>query len=323
MKRIRHLRLASVAALIALGSVARATGVEPGSLLIFPLVDNTPGKTTLITVTNAHPTAGVDVEFRYVNSTNCLKLDTTHHLTANDTFSVITRFEAGSVQLGYCYAFAKINGQPVSWNCLLGSEVVWHADTVCDFEVQAITYKAVNRIGGNPTNVDGDGLLDLDGREYEKSASLLLFPRFFGQGAVVQSELVLINLTGGARFTAIADFAIYNDNEVAFSAQYEFTCWAKVPLSTISGAFNNDFLLFSGQNPQEVAGLGGLETGWFTVDGGTAFSTAAQFDDPALLALKIEKMAGVGLTAAILPFVAGRQDNGDLLPLGVFGDTSP
>ena len=130
------------------------------------------------------------------------------------------------------------------------------------------------------------------------------------------SNLVLINLTGGAAFEAIVDFLVYNDNEEVFSAQYQFKCWKKVDLLRISNVFADWFLASTGHNPAES--LDGSETGWMRLDGNVAFSSAAQFQDPAILAMLLEHIDGS--TCGELPFAVGTQANGDLLPLGVLGD---
>ena len=62
-------------------------------------------------------------------------------------------------------------------------------------------------------------------------------PRFLVQGKAFQSELILLGLAGGRMFNTIVNFWIYNDNEEAFSAQYQFRCWDRVPLASINGSF--------------------------------------------------------------------------------------
>ena len=72
-----------------------------------------------------------------------------------------------------------------------------------------------------------------------------------GQDVTPRSELVLIALSGGRAFTTTLDFAIFNDNEEPFSAQYTFQCWERVPLPAISGVFDQDFLaMATAQDPK-------------------------------------------------------------------------
>ena len=89
-------------------------------------------------------------------------------------------------------------------------------------------------------------------------------------------------------------------------------------LNRISGAFNANWLRdFTNDDPNEVVDMPAWETGWLLIDGGTASSGVKSVSDPAFLAALID----LGRTgSAALPFGIGEQDNGDLLPSGVFGD---
>jgi hypothetical protein len=313
----------SVFTAVSVSSPARA-GQEPGSLLVFPAFDNTNGTYTLLTVTNvnANTSLQVDVEFVYINGANCLEFNRTRRLTANDTITVVTNFDNPNMTKGYCYAFAKsiTNGRAISWNALIGSQLIASSQVAFDFEVPAIVFKAISRQMGAETDTDHDNIRDLNDREYEQAPDRLLVPRFLGQTNANDGDLVLINLTGGGQFTAVVDFGVFNDNEQPFSAQWIFKCWTRVPLLEISGVFSNSFLASSGDNPTETQGLP-VETGWFWIDGNVAFSSAAQFDDPAILALRTDHLIQTSTTGAIIPFCQGKQNNGDLLPRSLFGDT--
>jgi hypothetical protein len=117
------------------------------------------------------------------------------------------------------------------------------------------------------------------------------------------------------------NFWVYNDNEEAFSAQYTFHCWQRVPLKDINGVFTQGFLRSTGHAANEIVGANKVESGWMRIYGGTAWSTAESIADPAIYAVLVEKISSVG--AADLPFESTvLQANGDLLPRGVFGDPS-
>jgi hypothetical protein len=233
------------------------------------------------------------------------------------------------MQKGYLYVFAKSfsTGQAIKFDWLIGTE--WQTSAVQGgvFEVGPYVYKAGPRLAqGANTDLDNDGIRDLNGAEYEQSPDHILVPRFFGQiPGAVNDDLVLINLTGGAQFYATVNFLVYNDNEEVYSAQYFFQCWTRVPLTTISGVFTNSFLLSSGFAPTERTGIvvnnTAVKTGWYRIDGGVAQSSAASFSDPAILALQIQSVGPTGCSAD-LPFTTGSQNNGDLLPLGVLGDNN-
>lgn len=299
----------------------------PSSLLVFPEYDNRQAALTLLSITNADPDHGnVDVELVYIarrdaqdNLVDCLETNRTHHLTPNDTLSLITSVDNPNARQGYVYAFAKsrTTGQAIVHNGLIGNALVIDGITQLDYSFNPYSYLGIGD-EGVATDHDGDDIRDLNDIEYQCTSDVTLVPRFFGQGRAVNSDLVLINLTGGSAFEAVLDFTIYNDNEEPFSAQHAFTCWEKIPLAGISNVFNNQYLLNTSHSPNENVGV---ETGWFRIDGNVANSLATSLPDPAFLALLIEKIGPMGVTD--LPFETGMQVNGDLVPRGVLGDVTP
>ena len=298
---------------------------KPASLLVFPEFDNRLGSQTLLTLTNTQAFgADIDVELVYIGRENhfggtldCLEFNDTVTLTPNDTLSLITAFQNPDHARGYVYAFAKRGGVPVVHNELIGSLRIIDGVFSSDYQVNPFVYLAQGA-PGSPTDVDGDGIRDLDDVEYSCSPAEILQPRFIGEQFGVSSHLVLINLTGGAAFTAIADFLIYNDNEDVFSAQHAFRCWTKVRLRDISNAFEQSFLKSTDNSPREIVGASRFEAGWFRVNGNVATSTATSLIDPALLGYLTERVRG--RPVADLPFETGSQLNGDLLPIGPLGD---
>ena len=322
--------LTLLAALTAFTPDAHADQRRGGSLLLFPIFDNRPGTATLLTVTNSNQisSGNIAVEFVYRNWDVCNEFNRTRILTPGDTITVLTSQDNPNVShmKGYVYAFAKnpTTGQAIVFDHLIGTTRIFSALTG-SFEVEPFVFRSGQRSPqGTPTDTDGDGIRDLNGDEYEQAPEELLIPSFFGQiPGSFRSQLVLINLSGGPQFTAIANFLIYNDNEDVFSAQRQFKCWEMVDLIDVNAAFSKSFLQSTDHNPSEGPAWGN-EGGWFTIDGSIAFSTAAQINDPAILAVRIEQLAPNSLClGAALPFTRGLQANGDLLPVGPFGDTSP
>ena len=330
---IRPLSIAALAsaAFLAVGASAHAGVAQPGSLLLFPCYDNARASNTFITVTNesTDPSAGnIRVEYVYINAYGCLETNHTRTLTPNDTLTVSTYHDNPNAQRGYLWVFAKdLQGRAIKHDHLIGTAHVAGGGDEDDYEYSPFVFKAGAALAeGAPTDLDSDGIRDLNGNEYEMAPEEILIPRFIGQeggantGKVLSdsnvSALVLINLTGGAQFDAILDFLVYNDNEEVFSTQYEFRCWKKVNLLQISNVFLNAFLETT--NDADPESLDGSETGWMRIDGNVANSSAASFNDPAFLAVLLERLDGS--TCEVLPFAVGTQDNGDLLPLGVLGD---
>ena len=222
-------------------------------------------------------------------------------------------------ELGFAYAFAKSRqtGAPIVHNELTGAQMMIDGMLAIEYSVNPYVFLGIGDPGA-PTDVDGDGLRDLDDVEYSSAPDELLFPRFIAQGNGVTSRLVLLNLTGGSLFDATVDILLYNDNEVVFSRQYTFRCWTQVLLDQISPAFSQATLALTDNDPDELLGAPGMETGWFRVDGSVANSTAASFRDPAIVGFLVESVRG--FTVADLPFERGCQTNGDLYAVTILGD---
>jgi hypothetical protein len=219
------------------------------------------------------------------------------------------------------YAFAKnAAGQAIAFDWLVGDNLLFDGVHALDYSINPYSFRAIPTLG-HVTDLDGDGVRDLNGLEYEMAPAKIYVPRFVGQSTTYQSELVMIALTGGAQFTTTLDFLVYNDNEEVFSKNYAFRCWTKVPLTTISNTFLQSFLANSTSHaPGETIGATNVETGWFEIDGRAASSTSTVLQDPAFLAFLIEHTGP--LSGAELAFDSGRQANGDLLPLLLSGDTN-
>lgn len=343
---IKFAALAGLTVLATLGSASTAqAGNEAGSLLVFPEFNNRYGVANALTVTNTNSdvsvigTSGgssssgsnlilagtVDVEFVYVNKQNCEEFNRTERLTPNDTLTVLTRFHNPEQLEGYVYAFAKdpMQGNAIAFDWLIGSNLIIEGGLgQFQYSTNPFVYKAGEGLSdGDATDLDGDGLRDLNGAEYEESPDKILVPRFLGQDVsrAREGKLILINLSGGASFDALIDLIIYNDNEEPFSAQHDFNCWDKVDLLDISNAFKNSFLLDSTNHAyNEIMGAPYIKAGWFKMDGRVANSMAVSIQDPAFLAVYIESVGPYA--AADLPFTQGSQDNGDLIPFGPEGD---
>ncbi len=321
--------LATAIASVATTSNATADSVRGfGSLLVYPVVDNTRADLTLLTITNHSNSTSVIVEFVYINSTDCLDTNRTRTLTPNDTLTVDARADSGAasggntaVLNGYCYVFAKnAAGQPLSFNNLSGAAVVLEGGLASSYAPDPIIYRAIPSQGAT-TNLDGDLYRDLNGTEYEQTADEIHIPHFIAAGAAVKvytssPELVLLSLTGGSNFQATVNFLVYNDNEEPFSAQANFRCWRRSPLNSYSGIFNNSFLATTNDSSAESTLL--LETGWYKVDGNVTSSGSSlpggTASDPALIAVHINRVTAATMQSAwVVPsYGVGEQNNGDL-----------
>jgi hypothetical protein len=299
---------------ISMAGSAMADGRAPGSLLLYPEFDNREGTVTVLTITNTATDVGdVQVEFVYIgrygeshHDIQCEEFNRTEVLTDNDTLTLLTEVHNPQQEQGFVYAFARETvATPIVHNWLIGNVMTVDGLDAFEYSINPVSYE------GFAGDLNGNGLRDLDGSEYEESADELLFPRFLGQGEMRKSELILIGLTGGARFETTVDFLIYNDNEEVFSSEYTFQCWERVKLKDISGIFENDFLAdWTNNDPQELYGAPMIETGWFRMDGALASSTSTTLAEPAVYGVLVEKIGNRG--AADLPFESGLNDSGKL-----------
>jgi hypothetical protein len=307
---------------ISMAGNAMADGRAPGSLLLFPEFDNRMGTVTVLTVTNTAVDVGdVQVEFVYIGrygqsgqDIDCAEFNRTEVLTDNDTITLLTSVHNPQQEQGFVYAFAREGvANPIVHNWLIGNVMTVDGLAAFEYSVNPVSYE------GFAGDLNGNGLRDLDGAEYEESADEILVPRFLGQNELRKSELILIGLTGGARFDTTVDFLIYNDNEEVFSSEYTFQCWDRVLLEDISGIFDNAFLKnWTNHDPQELLGAPDIETGWFRMDGALASSTSTTLTDPAVYGVLVEKIGNRG--AADLPFESGLNDSGKLYARSLDGE---
>lgn len=301
----------------------------PGSLLLFPEFDNRRGQVTLVTVTNTNCDSldgDVTIEFVYIGrygpnrqELNCPETNRTRQLTPCDTITLWTTADNPNHTQGYLYVFAKSSttGRAIVFNHLIGEELFMSPNDQLDDSVSALVFKGIGEQRAF-TDRDNDGIRDLDGNEYDEAPDELLIPRFLGQDAVFNSRLILIGLSGGTAFTTTVAFQVYNDNEEMSSAEYSFYCWADPRLAEINGVFTQDYLVNTVQDPDEIVGANTRESGWFRVDGLLAQSTAASIEDPAIYAVLVERAGSYSVID--LPWELCTQANGDLLPVGLFGD---
>ena len=322
---MKTLLFSATAAVAALGSVANANTLDrTGSLLLFPFFDNTRGAVQAFTVTNTSADASVRIEYVYINETDCLEFNRTRTLTPNDTVTTLSNLDNPNMARGYLYVFAKnAAGQAITFNNLAGATVVSTVNAGL-YEAAPIVFQGLTASNAS-TDTDSDGLRDLNGTEYSRTPDELIVPRFFGAASNALSgtgsstpTISLINLSGGASFTAIVDFLVYNDNEEVFSAQTSFSCYKRVPLASVNAVFTSSFL--ASTNDDDSESVEGIEMGWYRLDGRIAFSSTSTYNDPAIIAAHLDILDGS--SAGVLPYGVGEQSNGDLVVLGPSTDNN-
>lgn len=338
----------SIVTTAALAAPAIADGRNPASLLLFPqfrhVAAPAPGQlppiNTLITVTNTHPTLPAFVHFVFVDALGadpnpCSHFnDQTRRIEPCSSLSLLTNPFSGSLaREGFAYAFAVDRAAPpwtpVSFNFLVGDSML--VDAINAPNTRLLTNYSVNPVGFTAVNntintAIGTAAIaplpQLDGSMYSKAPGRLLIPRFMGQddAAIPQftSELVLLNLAGTTQtptansLRTIVDFLVFNDNEEAFSAQFEFRCWKRVALREVNGIFSEQFLANFTNDAADEINLGVVplqtkESGWIFLEGNVSSSTTADILSPPIMGFLIEKTsANTGATAE-LPFFIGEK----------------
>ncbi|MFT7485406.1 MAG: hypothetical protein ACI9F9_001256 [Candidatus Paceibacteria bacterium] len=288
------------------------TGVSVGQVLTlyFDLIGADSDDLSGVKLDNVHITAAAPTDL------DCAEFNRTEHLTPGDTLTLFTDHHNPNLSQGFAFVFAKnSSGEAIAFNHLVGNLMATNAFEASDYSMNAVAYTSpLNE--GELTDLDTDGVRDLNGAEYQQTAAEILIPRFIGQGNGVESYLIVIALSGGTAFETTLDFLAYNDNEEVFSTEFSFHCWDRVALRDISALFSNEFLAMgTGHDPLES--LGDWEAGWMRINGAVATSSTYSIADPAFYAVQVESL--LGSNAADLPFELCSQ-SGHLLPRTLDGD---
>lgn len=330
-----NLRKILLGALIATAGASsiQADDNEAGSLLVYPDWVNIADFVSLITVTNTNANESVTVEVIYIDSESCSEFNRTFELTPLDTATFLSAVHNPDYGYGYAYAFAKdsATGEPISFNYLIGDSQIVNPYEGIHYSLNPSMFQAIGR-DGSDTDLNGDGLRNLDGTEYSMAPDEIVVPRFWAATDNSVTVLTLISLTGGAQFSTTVDFLIYNDNEQGFSSEFTFECHTRVSLPDISWVFSRQFLEnYTNDDPNEVQGWEN-STGWFIMDGAVASSSSTSIADPAVLGYVTHiaddyvfpASRGKGYHGASwssqLPFHRGEQSNGSLLSRSLTGE---
>ncbi len=299
--------LASAALLVAFGPIAEAAGRNPGSLLIYPSYDSDPGSGTVISITNTKDDPSfnqntnlngvVDVHFIYIDGEYWTEFNRFERLTPNDTFTVLAGVHNPNSETGflYCVALNPTTQAPMSHNWLIGDEIVADGGGNWLYGFEAIAFKAITGEGAD-TDLDQDGMLDLDGSEYEQVADEMMISSFIAQDTAngVTSTLILVALVPSSDYESRLDFKVYNNNEYEFSATYKLRCWAFVELGDIDAVFEDSFLSATWVDTR-ANGLSVGTTGWARINGDRAIDIVGNepmIDDPAFVGAFAQSLDG-------------------------------
>lgn len=294
---------------------------HPGSLLLFPEYDSTPGTFGLTTVTNTDDTPGasVRVRFFYVNGDTCEEFNRAETLASSDTFTAVTSLHNPQHERGYLFVTATDSDfQDIVYNHLIGTSTIVDGFDQLEYTVEPFSFRGIG--GGTPgslTDLNGNGRRDLNGFEYSPVGQEYLIPRFLGQSGVYSSQLVLVDLSGGANFETEVRIWAHNDNGDEFFSDFTFSCWSKSALASVSPLTTQSFLLSSNHNPVEILGASSIESGWLRIDGlgSNEIEGSDKISNPAVVALLVEGSVIRRRTSTHASYL-GLQTNGSLLPGG-------
>jgi hypothetical protein len=261
----------------------------PGSVLLFPLFDSTPGAGTTICVTNLETSnlycpgsdfvqGDVLLHYQYVSGEDCLEFDRYELLSPGDTLCVIAALHNPQSARGFLAVSAAdpTTGLKIRWDFLIGSAQVVEGDLNLMWQYTPNVFRARTSPGtiGSPpclrflTDLDDDGAMDLGTPpEYQAFPRELYLDSFFEERNNFANELTLMS-TSGQDYINEVDFLFYNNSEVKFSRTFKFVCWWSGPLSEISGVVGD----LNGD--EEELGHPPVETGWAHIRGNRVLDLA-------------------------------------------------
>jgi len=274
----KTLSLAFLAALLmATAAVAQPVHLQPGSVLVYPLFDSTPGAGTLICVTNLNESriycpesdyrAGdILLHYQYIAGDDCLEFDRYEFLTPGDTLCVIADKHNPEADKGFLVVSAADpeTGDKIVFDYLIGSSIVVQSDlnflwayTPYAFRAKVVDNDTCHRV---PTDIDGDGAVDFDDQEYDLFPQELFIDSFFEEKGNFSNQLTLLS-TAGQDYINEVNFWFWNNIEQKFSRTFKFVCWWSGTLSEISSIVKN-----LGGDPEEL-GHPPVQTGWASIAG--------------------------------------------------------
>jgi hypothetical protein len=218
---------------------------EQGSLLVFPLIDNTQGKSTIIEVTN-RGNLGVWLQgfmiVRKPGDKECdfVKKDFYLHLTAQeplywntsgpynrrDADGVLSQVQSFAGYEGFCFVWAidsNLTKDEIEWNFLKGDGLLIDG-------ARAMQYNAIPHQG---LDVVGNRVLNLNGREYTAAPSQIMVEGFavgVVDGGYLAIASLCIDFVESIQPEMDINIDVWNQEEVGQSRHVDFCQWKKYDL---------------------------------------------------------------------------------------------
>ncbi len=237
---------------LALGTTVAAQGVyrdlQPGSFLVFPAFDITEDFITQLRITNTDPATSVQIQLNFVcpgskQDLFCDALD--RHLTLTPSGTAVIDVESSHppCHRGYVTAFAENDlHQAISFNALIGSYHITRTNRrYYDEAEQAIAIQSVKpfqEVLGTSGALQFGADPDPATQDYAALGTHLFtgFQAVDGRQELYGSELILLSLStivGADNPASLVVIDFWNEDEVAFSASWEFVCWTQVRVDAI------------------------------------------------------------------------------------------
>lgn len=245
--------------------VDRANTGQKGSLLVFPKIDVSAGRDTLVRIENSY-SASVDVKCYWQNGTKHYS-DIQFELTKFQPFVIIaSQFfpqalgpVVGPVDRGElkCFAVNEDGSNEIRWNHLSGSAQVFDFETSSVHEYTAWAFRCLQDVGNGGDCGDSPGNLMLDGREYEKCPSTLTtgfsptgaFGGLFGPSTLTVATCNQDLRQDRALLYTKLQFAVWREDETKFTGAYHcIDSWHETVLDEVQNNAQNFSQALLGNN---------------------------------------------------------------------------
>ena len=262
-------------------AMAQPAHLQPGSVLVFPLYDSSPGAGTVICVTNLNDSTiycdetdyregDIFVHYQYIDGETWNEFDRYEYLTPGDTLCVLADLHNPEQDKGFLVVSAVDPSnldRLVDFDYLIGSTIVVQSGLNFLWSYTPYSFRGIGDSSDacaldspDADNGDDDGAIDWDGQEYDVFPRELFIDSFFQETASFTNQLTLMT-TAGRDYEAEIRYLFWNNIEEKFSRSDRITCWWQGALSEISAIVAN-----LGGDDNEL-GQGAIETGWASITG--------------------------------------------------------
>jgi hypothetical protein len=269
---------------------------QPGSLLIFPLVQGDARRDTFLTVTNTNEDCtscgnrfrfgDVVIQINWIDPSNCSETNASFALSPGDTLTLSVAQQNLGFPEGWAWLDARDpeSNAAIQFDYLVGSALLFDGRSAQTWEYNPYPFQAFpgrshdlgnakgcwpgiagfDNCGRALTDVDGEGDADFDGCEYAFWPDEIFLDTFFEESNGFDNELALITPDPfGSTDSHRIDFGFWNNNEVRFSRSDSIFCFFHGRLSDISR-----IVLGLGGAPNETTDVSGntYQTGWMELN---------------------------------------------------------